>query len=88
MEKCADDLDRAAQLEEQERQQGRAALSDTERRRRAAVVKSIEDGDYDGKHCRAADCGEELPASRIKDNRTLCTSCQSLAELKIKQQRR
>lgn len=85
IEKEADDVGMASQLQDQANEQARADLARAERLRIDNVKKAIAAGDFDGKSC--CGCGEELPAERRADYRTLCTPCQSVLEQKRKQVR-
>lgn len=80
IEKTADDSDLASQREEQHNEQARLRLQQAEEQRIAATKTALDNGNFDGKHCIDAECGEPLPATRIIEHRMLCTSCQSLRE--------
>lgn len=84
-EKEADDIGMASQLQDQANDQARAGMERAERMRIEAVKKAIACGDFDGTSC--CSCGEDLPAERRADYRTLCTPCQSVLETKRKQVR-
>lgn len=85
IEKEADEIGMASQLQEQANDQARAAMARGERVRIDNVKKAIAAGDFDGRSC--CSCGEEMPPERQADYRTLCTPCQSALELKRKQVR-
>ena len=69
-----DDSDRASAIEAQFNED---ALE--EARRRTAPETSP---DFDGKHC--IECGEKIPAARLKLGKIRCIECQSLKEQKTK----
>ena len=69
-----DDSDRASAIEAQFNED---ALE--EARRKTAPETNP---DFDGKHC--IECGEKIPAARLKLMKIRCIDCQSLKEQKTK----
>jgi hypothetical protein len=74
LEKSADDLDMASQLQEQQNEQ---ALE-----RMRAVPKVQTHPDFDGEHC--VECEVDMPTERLAAGRVRCTICESAIEVKLK----
>lgn len=79
MERTADELDMAADLQQRANDDGLARV-------RLQLVQSHPD--FDGVHCIEPDCGEELPAVRIAYKRVRCAACQTEVERREKLGRR
>lgn len=86
LEKCADDLDRAGQLQNQANEQAIAARRRLEARRIQAVQTARDDGDFDGLHCVV--CEVYIPARRRRQHHQMhCTPCAQAIETKNKRMR-
>lgn len=70
--KCADLLDAASKIEEQERKNG---IKNSQK----ATAPEYHYA-FDGLHCVEDDCGIEIPPERLALNRVRCTECQAALE--------
>lgn len=74
MERSADPIDMASQLEEQQTEQAQLARQRAvEAEDKKARDEAIDRG-FDGEHC--VECEDDLPAVRIAYGKVRCTPCQ------------
>lgn len=78
IEKCADELDRASQLQEHENEQALIRMR--------AADQPQKHPDFDGVNCLM--CDIELPLLRVERGRIRCTVCESAVEHQNKQRRK
>lgn len=70
--KCADVLDAASKIEEQERKNG---IKNSQQANAPEYHHA-----FDGLHCSEDDCGVEIPEARLALGRVRCTECQAALE--------
>jgi len=78
IERSADELEMAGQLEELERERGRAVVRD--------ALRPVKHPDFNGSDC--VDCGDKLPPVRLAYKWVRCAPCQSEIERRLKLQGR